>query len=302
MTIKHIVIPGGGPNFPVLYGVLKKLSIEKFWNFNDLESIHGTSCGSIIGCFLLLNYDWEDIDNYLIGRPWQTVYELTPEMLLDAFKKKGIIDISHFEIAFEPLFRANDISINITLKEFYNITKKNFYIYATNFTDMKLVIFNHVTHPDVKLLHAIVMSSAIPPVVQPLFLEDKLYMDGGLFSNNPIRYALKNIKDEKEILGFKINYPDPYFEDLKPDSSIIEYLIQLLSKLAERNDPDATIFTGPPKLTNRIIVSYSSVIKANFWQRLISEPDFRKELIKSGEEYAEIFLNYRNDYNTVETN
>ena len=68
MTIKHIVIPGGGPNFPVLYGVLKKLSMEKFWNFNDLESIHGTSCGSIIGCFLLLNCDWEDIDNYLIGR------------------------------------------------------------------------------------------------------------------------------------------------------------------------------------------------------------------------------------------
>ena len=85
MSIEHLIIPGGGSNFPILLGALRKLKKEGTWSYDKLKSIHGTSCGGLIGLIILLNPDWDDLYNYFINRPWNTLYEITPEMLFTAF-------------------------------------------------------------------------------------------------------------------------------------------------------------------------------------------------------------------------
>jgi predicted acylesterase/phospholipase RssA len=52
MTIKHLVISGGGPLGLRYLGALEKLEQEEFWKLENIESIYGTSIGSIIGAFI----------------------------------------------------------------------------------------------------------------------------------------------------------------------------------------------------------------------------------------------------------
>ena len=54
MSIEHLIIPGGGSNFPILLGALRKLKKESTWSYEKLKSIHGTSCGGLIGLIILL--------------------------------------------------------------------------------------------------------------------------------------------------------------------------------------------------------------------------------------------------------
>ena len=71
MTIKNIVIPGGGALGFQYLGALQKLEKENFWKIENIESIYGTSVGAIIGAFICLKYDWETLNKYIIERPWQ---------------------------------------------------------------------------------------------------------------------------------------------------------------------------------------------------------------------------------------
>jgi|TARA_Y100000992_G_scaffold302554_2_gene277267 predicted acylesterase/phospholipase RssA len=299
MVIQHIVLPGGGPNFPIIYGAIKKLEILKYWSKENIKSIHCTSGGTIVGFIILLyilGIDWDDIDNYFINRPWNNVYELSPEMLMNVYNDKGLINLSHFETTFKPLMRTVDLSLNTTLKELYEKTNIEFYLYVTNYTDMKLDVLTHKNHPHLKILTAIHISCALPPIIQPVFLDDnKMYIDGGIFANNPIKQALDTIDDKEHsnILGFTINYHEPMFEPITTQSNIFEYLSQLLSKLAWKCDSNEN-----PNIDNSIIVTFKTTIKPDFWNKVINNNIFRAELIKSGEEYANIYLNY----NTVETN
>lgn len=295
MTIKHISLPGGGPNFPVLYGAVKNLNLNKIWHFKNLESIHCTSCGAIIGIIIILiklGIPWEDFDNYFINRPWQNSYELTPEMVMGAYKNKGVVNRNYFEIALISLFNTLDIPITISMKEFYQKSNITLHFYVTNFNDMKLENFNHETYPDLQLLDALQATCALPPVIQPLYLNDKMYVDGGFFANNPIKQALDLVKEEKELLGFDVIYPEPYFENLTEESTIIEYMSQLLSKLAWQCDPNSTKLLGPPKISHFVSVKFKTVIKADFWENVVNNPDFRKELIELGEEYSTLFIKY----------
>ena len=76
MTIKHLVIGGGGPLGLRFLGALQKLEQKGFWEFNNIESIYGTSVGSIIGAFICLKYDWDTLNKYIIERPWQEAFKI----------------------------------------------------------------------------------------------------------------------------------------------------------------------------------------------------------------------------------
>lgn len=294
MTIKHLIIPGGGANFPILLGALKKLNKEGYWKYDDIKSIHCTSCGSLISLIMLLSRNWEDIYEYIINRPWHNVYEITPEMMFGAYTKKGIIDISHFEKSFGPFFSVKDWDINITMKEVYDITNIEINMYVTNFYEMKSEVFNYKTQPDLPILKAVSISSALPPVVVPTMLNDILYVDGGLLANNPIKQGLEAIdKDEhKDILGFSVNHPQDLYNNITDDSNILEYMSQLLSKLAWRCDPTSSINGGPPDIDNKVEVTFCSVTKTDVWVNLVTSSKYRKERLAAGENYAQLFLNY----------
>ena len=55
MTIKHLVLCGGGPVGLVMYGALKRLHERNVWKLSDIESIYMCSIGSLFGITISLD-------------------------------------------------------------------------------------------------------------------------------------------------------------------------------------------------------------------------------------------------------
>ena len=88
--IKHIVINGGGPTGLLCYGALKCLFENEFIHLDNIQSIYGTSAGAIIATLVLLKYDWNTLDDYLLKRPWNKVFKLEPDHFFEMYNSKGL--------------------------------------------------------------------------------------------------------------------------------------------------------------------------------------------------------------------
>ena len=93
MIIKHLVLSGGGDGGYILYGALKYLSQNKYFNIENIETIHAVSIGALISVLVSLKYEWSELDDYIIKRPWHKVISIKLTNILNMWKKKGILDI-----------------------------------------------------------------------------------------------------------------------------------------------------------------------------------------------------------------
>ena len=59
MTIKHLVLCGGGPVGIVIYSALKKLINKNIINLKEIKSIYSTSIGAFVSFIVLLNIKFE---------------------------------------------------------------------------------------------------------------------------------------------------------------------------------------------------------------------------------------------------
>jgi predicted acylesterase/phospholipase RssA len=200
MTIKHLILAGGGPIGFVEYGALKYLTTTNIINYNNIESIYAVSIGAFIGFIYILNLDWLWVDDFLIKRPWNKLVSFSYTNLL---YEKGIITRTAVVNALEPLFLTKNIPLTITLLEFYNLTKIEFNIYACNFTSLQQKKFNHITTPNIMLVDALYVSLAIPLIFAPLIIDDCFYLDGAIINGCPINNCIAEKQcTHSEILCF----------------------------------------------------------------------------------------------------
>ena len=219
MTIKHLVLCGGGPIGFTIYGCLKKLHDEKFWKLKDIESIYGCSIGVFIGIIIALDIDSEIIEKYFINRHWKKNFDFNNMNFFEILNKKGILDVKLWYDIFRPLFLIKSIDLNITLIEFYKLTNIEINISTTHMNLLNNHIINYKNNPDLKLMTALYMSSSIPILFKPYFENNNCYMDGGIVNNIPFYNCLMDKKcNTSEILTFVNSYIDS--NDIKFDSNI----------------------------------------------------------------------------------
>ena len=82
--IKHIVCSGGGVYGFTFYGILKESNQKGLWQRENLKSLYGASVGTILLLLIVLDYSWEELDNYLINRPWQNVFPMDLKLVISA--------------------------------------------------------------------------------------------------------------------------------------------------------------------------------------------------------------------------
>lgn len=229
--IRHIVCSGGGVTGFSFYGMLKACYMRNMWKFDDIETIYGTSVGSIFSVILALKYDWKTIDDYLIKRPWQNVFKFDLYSILDSLQKIGIFGIKTVEDIFSPLFLGKDIPINVTMKEFYNITNIEIHIFTTDVMKFKLVDISYKTHPDWRLIDAVYSSCSIPIIFSPFIKDSKCYCDGGLLLNYPLDKCIENGASPDEIIGFRSDLNTEGEDVFNENSSLLDYIIIILKKV-----------------------------------------------------------------------
>lgn len=204
MNIKHIVLSGGAQIGFSIYSSLTRLIEKEFIDMSKINTMYATSAGTFVSVIASLPISKEDIYNYMINRPWENVFPFRPTNVFNIYSSKGLYDGSFIQELFKPLFACCDLNIDINMKEFYEFTNIEHHFFSVDLNKMELIDISYKTHPELPLLKALHMSSAIPYIIQPVFYEDKCCIDGGAISNFPINFCLENTKCNKnEILGIK---------------------------------------------------------------------------------------------------
>jgi predicted acylesterase/phospholipase RssA len=289
MTIQHLVISGGGPIMIQILGAVQYLDENNFLNMEDIKTIYGTSSGAMLGVLICLKFDWETINDYIITRPWEDVFPMKIQNILDAYTKKGIFDIKTIEKCFKPLFDAKDIDININLDDFYKLTNIELHLFTFEINEYKVQDISYLTHPTLSLMNALLMTCALPLLVTPVCLENKCFIDGGMSCNYPLKYCIETHKNHDEILGFKNKYKEEQTY-ITTESTLIDFLLSFLYKAVFSVNTDNI----QPLIKNEVICDTSSM-SLDFLQQSINNMEVRKELFKSGKETAELFLQELNN-------
>jgi predicted acylesterase/phospholipase RssA len=290
MSIKHLVICGGGPLGFSFLGAIEKLNEEKFLEMENIESIYGTSIGSIIGAFICLKYDWETLTKYVIERPWHDAIKVTAKQIFESYYNKGLFNKKLAEIIFKPLLEARELNINVTLKEFYEYSKIDLHIFTFELNKFETIELSHTTHPTLCLLEALTMSSSLPGMFMPIIQDDKCYLDGGVMCNYPINECVRDHPNKDEILGIKIYFNEQCtFTNLKvtSESSLLEYIICLSVKSMHfiREHSKLEHIDNIVKCT----IDYNP-LSLDFMTSAINDKAVRRELYKKGHDYALEFL------------
>lgn len=284
MTIKHLVISGGGPIMIQILGAIQHLEKNEIFDTKNIETIYGTSAGAIVGVLICLKFDWETINDYIIKRPWQDVFPIKVQSIFDAYTKKGIFDTSTIEKCFKPLLDAKDIPMDINLNDFYKLSNIELHLYSFEINEYKVQDISYLTHPGLSLMNAIQMTSCLPILVTPVCIDNKCYIDGGMACNYPLSYCIDSGKNEDEIFGFKNKYIDEK-EHVNSDSTMLDFLLSFLFKAVFSVNTDRK----QPQIKNELICD-ADYLSFSVLKNALTNMEVRRNLFENGIETARKFI------------
>jgi predicted acylesterase/phospholipase RssA len=284
MTIKHLVISGGGPIMIQILGAIQHLEKNEIFDTKNIETIYGTSAGAIVGVLICLKFDWETINDYIIKRPWQDVFPIKVQSIFDAYTKKGIFDTKTIEKCFKPLLDAKDIPMDINLNDFYKLSNIELHLYSFEINEYKVQDISYLTHPGLSLMTAIQMTSCLPILVTPVCIDNKCYIDGGMACNYPLSYCIDSGKNEDEIFGFKNKYIDEK-EHVNSDSTMLDFLLSFLFKAVFSVNTDRK----QPQIKNELICD-ADYLSFSVLKNALTNMEVRRNLFENGIETARKFI------------
>lgn len=290
--IKYLVLSGGGQTLFDYIGIFDILFEFNYININNINSIYGTSSGAIVGAFLCLKYNWKDVIDYIIRCPWENRLKISIQQAINLFKNNGVYDENLFISLYKSLLSGKNLSIDITLKEFYNYSNIELHIYTFELNEFITIDMSYKTHPDIKLLDAIRMSCSLPLIIKPICQDNKCYIDGGICANYPINECLENEKcDENEILGFK-NFGKE-IKLIDENSNIGDYINIIIRKCI-------TIIKNKtiPNISNELHL-HTDGISIELLIESLCDRDIRENLVNNGKNMAKYFLQYKNHTDIV---
>lgn len=279
--INSLVLGGGGYHGLITCGILEKLLCENNIKLSNIKYIFGTSIGSLIGVLCCLNIDFKIINEYFVNRPWEKTLELSGEILMNLYNKKGISSEYFFEVILKNIFYSKNLELSITLEELYNISKIELHIYTIEVSSFEVFDLSYKTHPNLGVIKAINMSCAIPYVFEPVLYENKFYIDGGILCNYPIERAINIVKDSSKILGIKIKRNSiTNIEKL----NIFEYAYFLHHQFCKKQREEQEY-----KLESEIIIDCDNM-DVNDSFNVFFEKEVREKFLNIGYNKAKIFL------------
>ena len=279
--IRHLIISGGGYHVFNIFGIMYQLEKKKIYNIENIKSIYCVSAGSIIGSILCLKMDLDDLINYGINRPWEKDIKLEPKDLLNLLNKKGILGTNFIYIIFYKLLLSKNLNPEINLLDFYNYSKIDLHIFSLSCNRIELIDFSHKTHPELKLLDAIHMSSSIPFIFQPLFYNNSYMLDGALLEHFPFERCKENNEEKLGIL-VKKNYIN-----IEPSGNILNLYTLFFSNFIYYHNSN-----NYDKYKNKknILIYQAENFNRELLINLINKKDTRKEEIEKGFKIVDDFL------------
>ena len=232
-NIRHIVISGGGTMGFAYYGILQESNKQNLWNIEHIQTIYGTSIGSILATILCLRYDWNTLDDYFMKRPWEKVFHYDLHTLFSCVQNNGIFTRAVTEQILKPLLLGKDILPTVTMEELFQKTGIELHIMVTNVNAFEHVDVSYKTHPGWSLVDAVHSSCAIPVLFKPISIDGNLYCDGGFCVNYPIKHCIENGANPDDVFGIQNTEIDN--EEIDTTIfSLFDYITHLLNKILKK--------------------------------------------------------------------
>jgi predicted acylesterase/phospholipase RssA len=298
-NIKHIVVGGGGTTGFMTFGALKFLQDNDFWDVSNLKSIYGTSIGSIVATSIALKYDWDTLLTYFIRRPWNKLYAYNKsDLILNLYNKKGIFKRTIFEKTLQPLLEGRGLSGNITMKELFEYSKIDIHFFSLELNSMTKTDLSYKTHPDLRVVDAIYMSSACPILFSPCIDEASktCYVDGGLICNYPVNECIENEKCmPDEILGMR-NIFEHYVNPVTETTSVFEYFTSIYKQVTMYALNEQSYQPIPNEV---VCITDNSGTDFIRWIDALKSDNIIA-LMNKGEMYARLFMKYKGHKTNIE--
>jgi NTE family protein len=283
-NIQHIVISGGGTMGLVYYGILQESNKQNLWNIEHIQTIYGTSIGSILATILCLRYDWNTLDDYFMKRPWEKVFHYDLHTLFSCVQNNGIFTRTVTEQILKPLLLGKDILTTVTMAEFFQKTGIELHVMVTNVNVFEHVDVSYKTHPDWSLVDAVHSSCAIPVLFKPISIDGNLYCDGGFCVNYPLKQCIENGATPDDVFGIQNTEIDN--EEIDTTMfSLFDYIIHLLNKILKKIGTSTDC-----KIRHLFMVPYDRRSLTNI-KNVAEKRSAREELINAGVEL------FRKQYN-----
>lgn len=237
MVVKHLVISGGGPSIFSIFGAVKYLHENRFWDINNIETIYCCSSGALLGiCLCLVKHGltFDELENYLINRSWNKLFV---EEVLDfktAFDSKGLFDFTTIKKAIIPLITAVNLEHEVTLKELFDITKIKLVAFSVdiNKVPFEKVHISYSNFPDVPIYKALSMTMCVPGILTPTFIDEMCLIDGGLLVNYPYVECFEETQaSNEEVLGLKIKWETRKL-NIDKSSNLISFMSSLMRNMS----------------------------------------------------------------------
>jgi predicted acylesterase/phospholipase RssA len=290
MTIKHLVISGGGPSGFLTYGAASHLARKGYWSLSDIESIYGCSIGAYLGVVFSFGYEWEWLDDYFIKRPWEKVIANSTVHLTEIYSQNGLINNTFFIEGIKPLLSAKDLAEDITMEEFYQFNHIDIHLYTTNMNASRLekVDVSHTTHPTLSLIKAMQMSMSLPFIFKPICNEEAetCYIDGGFLNNFPLNDCIEQQKCAHDtVLAFKNVWTEKR-RIINENSTILDFLLILMKKVILTLDTESQ----QVKIKNTVHCFMDGLDDFDQWIETLSNEQLRITCIERGYKDADAFL------------
>lgn len=215
-----IVLSGGGARGFGHLGILKALHEKGI--FPNIFS--GTSAGALLGAFLAAGYDLDKITRIAKKTDFFNLRHLQ-------FGKAGFFSMTAFENLIEEHIPGNN----------FDALKHPLFIAATDIIKGETVYFSSGV-----LSKAVMASSCIPMVYEPIKHNDTYFLDGGLLNNFPVEPLLHNCD---MLIGSYVNNISTKLEHLHMkdmlDRSFHLALSQTIRSKAEKCD----LYIAPPDMS-----------------------------------------------------
>jgi predicted acylesterase/phospholipase RssA len=247
----NLIICGGGyKGFLYLGGLHYLINSNKLKN---LEKVYCSSIGTFICTLFIIGYKPTEVYTILLELNFSELFSFQFENIT----KKDKYCMNNGEIFNVYKNKFSELcDKNITLKEFYEKYNIDINIATSCLNSRSMVLFNHINHPDVKILDAAIASCAIPIMFSPVKIGVNYYIDGDIFFNNNY---IQNLIDDNTIT-FSLNIT--IYNNIDSFENYVKELILTMLKTSDYLVGDLVLCFKLPEKFEKII-NFSEITNDN---------------------------------------
>lgn len=205
-----VVFSGGGTRGIAFAGALetlrKKENIDWGLRCPLLKKVCGCSIGGFLALLIVLGFSANEIADLLMNASFDQLVNLEPMQILRVATAGSFgLDNGYTlqEFLCRQIVRKTTLDISsaakLTFAELFAMKGIELIVVATDLNEKKLITLSTATTPHVSVVDGIRASMALPPLFEPVAIQNTLLSDGGLIENFPM-----HLFTQDKVLGFRL--------------------------------------------------------------------------------------------------